>query len=415
MTTSVAQKMSDPSPSIYKALKYVEWAFLIIATLRMLFPIVYKPLGYEVSHGDYITFCVFLLFVVLSLHFPIQRSVWKKRAYLWIEIGALLVTRVFSHWGMDLLLWLVFVKSCFLLSRREVIFTVIISGVLWQSAFAHYFFSHISRPIEEIQAELEAMYAVPKSIQVADFILNGTAIFIAINLLIILLCLTVISERKIRQEAANLSKEVKVLAADLERTRIARDIHDSLGHTLTTLDIQLEVAETLREEDPEQSQLALTRAKSLSCQSLQEVRRAVSTMRNGSFSLSSAISSLIEQIEQTHSNHAHSLKVETQIDLTHLPLQVSQQLFLIVKEGLTNIQRHSQASVVKLWMQAASEGITLSLSDNGIGFLNSEPHMGFGLRNMRERVQLLNGKMTVHSAIGKGTLIQITLPQQCLS
>ncbi|MEL7225934.1 MAG: sensor histidine kinase, partial [Cyanobacteria bacterium J06576_12] len=61
------------------------------------------------------------------------------------------------------------------------------------------------------------------------------------------------------------------------------------------------------------------------------------------------------------------------------------------------------------------EGISLGLSDDGIGFSCGKPHTGFGLRSMQERVQLLKGKMTVHSAIGKGTLIQITIPQQCTS
>ncbi|MEL6160016.1 MAG: sensor histidine kinase [Cyanobacteria bacterium J06627_32] len=411
MTALSAQATSAPSPSITKTLRYIEWVFLGIPALRMLFPLFYKPLGYEVNRGDYIVFLVFFLLAVLSVRLPTCRPLWQKRAYLWIEIGALLVTRVFSHWGLDLLLWLVLVKSCFLLSRREVIFTAIVSGTIWQVAVARYFIAYISKPLEAAQAELEAMYAVPKSVQVIDFVLNGTGIFIAINLLIILLCLTVISERKSRQQAANLSREVEALAADLERTRIARDIHDSLGHTLTTLDVQLEVAQTLREEDPAHSQLALNRAKQLSSQSLQEVRRAVSTMRDGNFNLSSALTSLVAQVEQTHAHQAHPIKVETQIELPQLPLQISQQLFLIVKEGLTNIQRHSQASAVKLWARSTSEGVAVGLADDGIGFVSNESHVGFGLRNMQERVQLLNGRMTIRSNLGKGTLIQVTIPQ----
>lgn len=400
-----------PSPSIPKILRYIEWVFLVIPALRMLFPLFYKPLGYEVTYGDYIVFIVFFLFAALSIQLPINRPLWQKRAYLWIEVSALLVTRLFSNWGLDLLLWLVLVKSCFLLSRREVILTAIASGIVWQMAFAQYFIAHISRPIEDIQAELMAAYAVPRSVQVVDFVLNGTAIFIAVNSLIILLCLLVISERKSRQQAASLSQEVEALAADLERTRIARDIHDSLGHTLTTLDIQLEVAQTLREEDPSHALLALDRAKRLSRQSLQEVRRAVSTMREGNFNLSAALTHLIAQVEKTHAHQARPLKVESQIGLPQLPLQVSQQLFLIVKEGLTNIQKHSQASVVKLWAQSTAEGITLGISDDGVGFLLSDSHAGFGLRSMQERVQLLNGKMTIHSDIGKGTFIQVTIPQ----
>ena len=101
----------------------------------------------------------------------------------------------------------------------------------------------------------------------------------------LLLSFAVIAERKSRQKAEFLAKEVEALAATLERTRIARDIHDSLGHTLTTLDIQLEVAQTLRQRAPEQALQALDTAKLLASQCLADVRRAVQTMRQTNFNL----------------------------------------------------------------------------------------------------------------------------------
>lgn len=378
--------------------------------LRILLLFLNRPLAFEMRTDEYVLFSIAGILAILSTIFPINRPVWQRRTYIFVEIFCLLVSRAFSEYGLNLFLYVVFVKSSFLLSRRDVIYTTIVTGIAWQICYVWQLTHEFSVPVEELRATFEERLAIPRHLVILDTIVNSSIVYIAASLLVILLCLTVISERKSRQEAANLSREVEVLAADLERTRIARDIHDSLGHTLTTLDIQLEVAETLREENPEHSQLALTRAKRLSRQSLQEVRRAVSTMRDGNFNLSSALTSLATQIEQTHSSRAHSLKIETNIKLPSLPLQISQQLFLIVKEGLTNIQKHSQASVVELWAQSASEGITLGLSDNGIGFALGASHTGFGLRSMQERVQLLNGKMTVHSAVGKGTLIQITIP-----
>ena len=95
--------------SIPKILRCLDWIFLVIPLLRALFPILYKPLGYEISSGDYVVLCIFVLFFILSFKFPIDRPLWQKRAYLWIEIFALLVTRVFSDWGLDLLLWFVLV------------------------------------------------------------------------------------------------------------------------------------------------------------------------------------------------------------------------------------------------------------------------------------------------------------------
>ena len=123
--------------------------------------------------------------------------------------------------------------------------------------------------------------------------------------------------------------------------------------------------------------------------------------------MSSAIDELVSQVEKTYSARTNPLKIETRLALPQLPLQVSQQLFLIVKEGLTNIQKHSQASAVKLWVEQTPEGIVLSLSDNGVGFSSSSPSQGFGLRGMHERVQILGGELQIKSTLNQGTLIRV--------
>lgn len=196
------------------------------------------------------------------------------------------------------------------------------------------------------------------------------------------------------------------MAADLERTRIARNIHDSLGHTLTTLDVQLELAQTLHDQNPDRALQALNTAKSLSGQSLQEVRHAVSTMRVENFNLNTALNRAIVQI-----NYNQQLKIDVRLDLPKLPLQVSQQIYIIIKEGLINIQKHGKANSISLWGQTTAKEIILGLADNGVGFEPQMPSSGFGLRGMRERIQLLGGQMRVHSTLGKGTLIQITIPR----
>lgn len=391
--------------SIPKVLRYVEWAFLIILALRVMFPLFYRPLGYEISGGDYVVLVVFILFVALSFCLPVERSLWQRRVYLWVEIFALLATRLFSHWGLDLFLWLVLVKSCFLLGRREVIFTAIASGVVWQMALAKYAFTYLSRPIEEAQAEVTAMYEIPQSIQVLDFVLNSTSIFIAISSLIIFLCLTIISERKSRQREAALTQEVELLAADLERTRIARDIHDSIGHTLTSLDVQLELAQRLYERDSAQARRAIDTSKMLSGQSLQEVRRAVATLREEAFDLNVALADLINPLKANP-----DLMVESKLSLPELPLQVSHQLYCIIKEGLENIRRHAQARVVNLHSWTTPENIVVSIEDDGMGFDVLQPVSGFGLRGMRERSQSIGGQMAVESTPGEGTRVQITVP-----
>ena len=377
-----------------------------IPALRMLFPLLYKPLGYEVDGGDYLVFGVFSLFLILSFRFPLNRPLWERRAYIWVEIGALLATRLFSDWGLDLILWFVLVKSCFLLSRREVIFTAISSGVAWQIVMAQYFVTYFSQPIEDVQTELDAFYAIPMPIQVIDLVLNSTSIFIAANALIIFLCLTVISERQSRQREAALAREVELMAADLERARIARDIHDSLGHTLTSLDIQLELAQRLYEKAPGQAQQALDTSKMLSSQSVQEVRRAVATMRAADFDLNAALTGLIAPFKANP-----ALTVESRIDLPALPLQTSHQLYCIVKEGLENIRRHAQAKTIYLSGKMNVQGVVIRVEDDGVGFDPVHLAAGFGLQGMQERSHSVGGVMQVSSQPGQGTRLLVTVPQ----
>ena len=393
------------SPSVAKTLRYVEWTFLLVLILRLLSRLLNKPMEYELATGDYIMFAAMGCVAALSLVFPSGRPRWQRQAYIWCEILFLLATRAFSTWGLDLFLYLVLVKSCFLLSRRAVVFITVAAGVAWQISFARQLFT------QNIQARFEAILAAPKHLIVLDTIFNSTALYLASSLLVILLCWTVLAERKSRQQAAMLSAEVEKLAADLERTRIARDIHDSLGHTLTSLDMQLEVAQTLHTQDPDHALQAVNHAKGLSQQSLQEVRRAVSTMRHGVFDLSVALTNLVELIQNTRPSSATSFQIRSHIDLPTLPLQTSQQLFLVVKEGLNNIQKHSQASMVELSTTTTAADITIRLSDNGVGFLQQTPKQGFGLRGMQERVQLLHGQMDVHSTVGQGAVLQVTIPQ----
>ncbi|MGF1522544.1 MAG: sensor histidine kinase [Leptolyngbyaceae cyanobacterium] len=409
MTARAISPVPTTIASIPKILRYVEWVFLVMVTLRVLFPMLSKSIPYDVEVGDYLNFAVLGFLAVLSVVFPIDRPLWQRQAYIFIEIACLVPTRMFSDWGLDPFLYLYLVKSCFLLRRRDVAFTAVCAGIAWHFSYAWRLSHNLSTPIEQLQEEIQrsiqAVQEVPQLLMI-DALFNSIVIYVPFSLLIILLCLTLISERKSRQQVSALAAEVEVLAADLERTRIARDIHDSLGHTLTTLDVQLELAQTLHTANPDRALHALNQAKGLASQSLQEVRRAVATMRQGQFNLAAALEALVEQM-----NQVHTFSVKAQIDLPQLPLQVSQQLYLIVKEGLINIQKHSQASAVNLWAQTTPEGVAIGLSDNGVGFETEGTGSGFGLRGMRERVQLLQGHMQIHSSTDQGTLIQVTIPR----
>jgi signal transduction histidine kinase len=215
----------------------------------------------------------------------------------------------------------------------------------------------------------------------------------------------IVSERRSRQKAIALAQEIDSLSAALERSRIARNIHDSLGHTLTTLDIQLELAQRLYDRDPDKAKSALDNAKDLADRSLFDVRRSVQTMRSETFNLDEAITSLVAQIEQNP-----NLAIELDINLPKLPSSTSYQLYCLLQEGLTNIQKHAQASLISIRGQPTSEGIILEIKDNGRGFNPNLVLSGYGLQGMKERVDNLEGDLKINSAIDQGTRIQVTIP-----
>ena len=386
-----------PSSSLQRTLRYAEWALL----LMMLLLYAIDQYFYKIQFLPNLFFkaAIFIvIFFVLSFIFPLERPHWQRRVYVAIEIVLILVAQLL--WiDFDILLYFFLIKSCFLLSRREVFFTVISTGVaylftvLWTLPLLGEQFAKTIRP-----NHWEEVYK-PQIMVVSNLIE-----YVGISLFVILLGFVIVEERRSRQRAEALSLEIESLAAALERSRIARDIHDSLGHSLTTLNIQLELAQAMGQRNPDQANQALNNSRQLASQCLESVRQAVQTVRE-EFDLTTALQRLIDQVRQ---NHTFTIQVE--VILPPLTLQTSHQLYCVVQEGFTNIQKHAHATKVHLSSQMTSEAILLELEDDGQGFDPILTYNGYGLKGMQERVHLLGGELQIISAIGKGTRIRVMAP-----
>jgi signal transduction histidine kinase len=139
----------------------------------------------------------------------------------------------------------------------------------------------------------------------------------------------------------------------------------------------------LHRDRPDKSLQALNISKTLSSQSLAEVRRALQTIQEKNFDFDLALATVVEQIEQNQ-----TFEMRSQINLPKLPLSIGHQLYCIIKEGLTNIQKHAQASQVTIKGYLKAESIILEIADDGIGFNPELPHDGLGLlgtHNIRRR------------------------------
>ncbi|MBE9109869.1 sensor histidine kinase [Nodosilinea sp. LEGE 07298] len=315
-----------------------------------------------------------------------------------VEIILILIAQLL--WiNFDILLYFFLIKSCFLLSRREVFFVVISTGIgylftiLWMLPLVGEQFAEIIR-----SNHWEELY------QPQVMVVSSLIEYVGISLFVILLGFVIVAERRSRQRAEALSQEIESLAAALERSRIARDIHDSLGHSLTTLNIQLELAQAVGQRNPDQANQALNNSRQLASQCLESVRQAIQTVRE-EFDLTTALQRLIDQVRQNHTFTIHA-----EFNLPPLPLQTSHQLYCVAQEGFTNIQKHAHATRVHLRLQMISDAILLELEDDGQGFDQTLPYNGYGLKGMQERVHLLGGQLQIISTIGRGTRIWVMAP-----
>ncbi len=212
------------------------------------------------------------------------------------------------------------------------------------------------------------------------------------------------ANRKLTEYAS----QAEELAAAKERNRLAREIHDNLGHYLTAVNMQIEAAMALMESDGDRAKQSLERAQSLTKEGLAEVRRAVAAMRAAPIEarpLHEAIQMLVEEQQAT------GITTYYQIEGSIRPCSAQTELALyrIAQEGLTNIRKHAQASRADLILDYCKpNAIQIRLQDDGIGSNNTDS--GFGLLGVRERVKLLGGNLEIKTTPGQGFVLQVELP-----
>jgi signal transduction histidine kinase len=207
---------------------------------------------------------------------------------------------------------------------------------------------------------------------------------------------------KLREYAA----KVEELATTKERNRLAREIHDSLGHYLTVINVQLEAARAVLDVDAERAREVLSKAQALTQDGLNEVRRSVATLRTSPTEnrpLTQILSSLADECHATGIATQFVIKGEQRL----LSPQAELTLYRTAQEGLTNVRKHAQATSAKLTIDYLGGNVLLLIEDDGVGCVLSNE--GFGLLGIRERVQLLGGKVCIRTAAGEGFKLEVEI------
>lgn len=203
------------------------------------------------------------------------------------------------------------------------------------------------------------------------------------------------------------------LSASRERNRLARELHDTLAHTLSGSAVQLEAVNALWDSDPAQARLLLEQAQATIRSGLTETRRALQDLRASpleDLGLRLALQNLAQ-------NNANRMGIKLDIHLTdrldNLDQNIEHTLYRIAQEAMTNIERHADATKMSVRLDwHDSTHLRLIIAENGKGFdrddLASEKQ--FGIKGMQERVEMIGGTLDIKSTPNIGTVVSLTLP-----
>ncbi len=213
------------------------------------------------------------------------------------------------------------------------------------------------------------------------------------------------------QELVEQQRQAAILK---ERTRMARDIHDTLAQGFTGVIVQMEAAEeALMEEDPENAVRHVRRARKLARESLGEARRSVHALRPQALEKAGFADALKAIIKNTTVGTSLRSEFQLQGEPRELGPDVEENLLHIGQEALTNALRHARATKFQAQLSFGSEAVRLELSDNGDGFaIDGVNGDGLGLIGMKERAEQIGATVEVSTKPGAGTRIVAVSPYQ---
>ena len=215
------------------------------------------------------------------------------------------------------------------------------------------------------------------------------------------------AQRLQQQELIHYAATREQLATSNERARLARELHDTLAHTLSAVAVQLEGATSLWDDDPERAHLMVDRSLASTRTGLAEARRAIQALRASpleDLGLTAAVRQLAIDAGETHGIEVDTAAVE---DVGTVRPEVEHTIYRITEEALTNSVRHGRPTVMAVALGLEDAHVILEVTDNGSGFdtAASVPEGHQGIHGMRERAGLVNGELTIATNQNGGTTV----------
>jgi signal transduction histidine kinase len=216
------------------------------------------------------------------------------------------------------------------------------------------------------------------------------------------------------------------MAVMSERSRLAREMHDTIGHALVLIAVKLEAAQRLRAVNPERADNEIEVTKEIVRSTMSEMRASLANLRSPITAQHSIAEMLARAAREGSERAGFHVTYQIQPDLGDLRAPVRETLYRIGAEALTNIEKHAHAHAVTLSLSRCAETVTLRIEDDGVGLpalvtarqrsgdgeaaQPSSPPGHYGITGMRERAEALGGRLTITARPGGGTLVEASLP-----
>jgi two-component system sensor histidine kinase DesK len=354
--------------------------FAFIWLIYLIFPI-YSMFSMPV---DELTISLILLAIFIALYIY---SVIKRTYRLASVLLQLVIIGVFCFWLGDNFIYLAFYSSPIMGTmprKRQTVIAVAALIVLFLSVSWH--FKIYEKPDEMIQyvPAMLIMFFMPIGLRLGR------------------------RSQELREKLILADEEIARLSKNEERQRISRDLHDTLGHTLSLITLKSELAEKLIAKNPERAVQEVKDIQSTSRAALKQVRELVSGMN--------AVTIRDELIHARQILAAANIELKVRGDVTTgaaSPL-ADNILGMCLREAITNAVKHSDARTCKVEWIEEPDRLKLLVADDGSGVdmaSCTDLSTGNGLRGMKERLKLVEGDLTFDSAKGRGTTITFTLPR----
>ena len=408
----------------FRLLLYLEWVLLGISLLAAFSLVIPHPRHHIVSHPALFNLAGILCIAALGLmglrlpfYSKFLQRIYITSGFIFSWLAIFLVgkgERVFPA-----LLLVVLIRTCLLFSWSGRIFVAILAYISFLAMQVMSFMRispigiPLGRPLPHVLRRLP-----PEELRRVLFglALNSALLFAFVLVFVLLLVGTVLAEHESRTKLVKAHRRLRQYALQIEnqavlqeRNRIAREIHDSVGHYLTAQSIQLENTALFLVEDRAKAASHLAKARQLGKEALDNIRSSVATLRKNLIPGQSLEVMLEQLIAEFKSNTNMAIAYEIHL-VSALANEVSTALYRIVQEALTNITKHSQATQVNLSLEETAGKVLLSVKDNGCGFNPSDNITGFGLQGIQERTAALRGKFVIMSEDNQGCQIKVTIP-----